>query len=72
MRSRDRLRNLLLAVYVLCCGLAVTWPVYAWFGNSIEPYVFGLPFSLAWVVGWVSLTFVVLVVYHATGGDERG
>ena len=60
-------RNLLFAIYVLCCLGAVTWPGYAWLGNRIEPYVLGLPFSLAWIVGWVVMTFLVLVVYHATG-----
>ena len=72
MGTRDRIRNLLLGGYAVSCLLAMTWPVYARFGNSIEPYVLGLPSSLAWVVGWVLMTFVVLVAYHATGGDERG
>jgi hypothetical protein len=70
--SRDRLRNLLLGIYVVACMAALTWPAYAWFGNSIRPYVLGLPLSLAWVVAWVVMTFVVLVIYHGTGGDERG
>jgi hypothetical protein len=72
MRTRDRIRNLLLGVYSVSCLLAMTWPVYDRFGNSIEPYVLGLPRSLAWVVGWVLMTFVVLIAYHATGKDERG
>jgi len=70
--TRDRIRNLLLGIYAVCCLLALIWPVYARFGNSIEPYVLGLPHSLAWVVGWVLVTFFVLVAYHATGRDERG
>ena len=48
------------------------WRVLAWcdwLGNRIEPYVLGLPFSLAWVVGWVLLSFVALVAYHSTGQD---
>jgi hypothetical protein len=72
MGRRDRIRNLLLGIYAVTCLLAMTWPVYDRFGNSIEPYVLGLPHSLAWVVGWVLATFVVLVAYHLTGGDERG
>ena len=31
----------------------------------------GLPFSLAWIVGWVLMTFLVLVVYHVTGERSR-
>ncbi len=67
-----RLRHLLFGLYVLLCLGAMTWPGYAWFGNSIEPYVLGLPFSLAWVVAWVLLTFVVLTAYHYTGPSEEG
>jgi len=72
MKTKLRLRNLLFGVYVVLCLGAVCWPGYAWFGSSITPYVLGLPFSLAWVVGWVLLTFVLLSVYHATGEREAG
>ena len=40
------LRDLLFALYVLCCVGALTWPGYDWLGNRIEPMVLGLPFSL--------------------------
>ena len=71
------MRHLLLAVYTLICLAALTWPGYAWFGNSIEPYVLGVPFSLAWVILWVLLTFLALVTYHSLGelseqGKTRG
>lgn len=66
-----RLRHGLLAVYSLLCFAALTWPGYAWLGNGVEPYVLGLPFSLAWNVGWVVLTFVVLAAYHrGTHGED--
>ncbi len=65
------LRNLLFALYVLCCVGALTWPGYDWLGNRIEPLVWGVPFSLAWIMGWVGLTFLVLVIYHASGGPEK-
>ena len=60
------MRNLLFALYVLLCLLALTWPGYDVFGARIEAYVLGLPWSLAWVVFWVALTLVALVLYHAT------
>ncbi len=59
-----RIGDWLLGLYVICCVAALTWPGYAWLGNRIEPYILSLPFSLAWVVGWVVLTFFVLVAYH--------
>lgn len=64
------LRRRLLAGYALVCLLALVWPGYAVVGNHETPYVLGLPLSFAWNVGWVSLTFLVVVVYHLTGHEE--
>ncbi|HJL20466.1 MAG TPA: DUF3311 domain-containing protein [Sandaracinaceae bacterium LLY-WYZ-13_1] len=60
-------------LYALVCLSALTWPGYAWLGNRVAPRVLGLPLSLAWNVGWIAATFVVLVVYHRlrTGRDGR-
>lgn len=72
---RSRTGDWLLGVWVVTCAFALTWPGYAWLGNRIEPYVAGVPASLAWVVGWVVATFFVLVAYHVwrerrdAGGD---
>ena len=65
------MRNTLFGLYVVVCVAALTWPGYDRLGNSIEPYVLGVPFSLAWVVGWVLLTFVALVLYHNTGESRE-
>ena len=65
-----KLRHVLFAIYVMLCLGAMIWPGYAWYGNSIEPYVLGLPFSLAWIMGWVMLTFFVLVAYNATDEEK--
>jgi hypothetical protein len=45
--------------------LAIVWPVYPLAG-SIQPYVLGLPFSFAWVVGWLIVVFVALVLLYCT------
>jgi Protein of unknown function (DUF3311) len=39
------------------------------FANRVEPYVFGLPFLLAWLVGCVLLTSLVLAVVRLI--DDR-
>ncbi len=62
-------RDVAFGLYCATCLGALTWPGYDWVGNRIEPYVLSLPFSLAWNVGWVLLTFVVLVAYHLTRPD---
>jgi hypothetical protein len=65
------LRHRLLAIYFVLCALALVWPGYAWLGNRVEPWVLGLPLSFAYNIGWVVLTFAVLVVFHLSGEDER-
>lgn len=65
------LRDALLAVYFVVCALAVTWPGFALFGNSVEPRVLGLPWSFAWSIGWILATFVALLAYHLTAADPE-
>ena len=64
-------RNVLLALYVALALFMLCWPGYAMFGNSIEPYVLGLPFSLAWIVFWVFASFLALVAFYLTDPAER-
>lgn len=69
-RRSARRRGIVLAVVavVLLAGLALGWPVYP-LVPPLEPYVLGLPFSFAWVVGWLAVVFGALLVLYRT--DER-
>jgi hypothetical protein len=49
------------------------------FVNSVEPLVFGMPFVLGWLVGWVILGSIIMAIVYAcdplngkagAGGDE--
>lgn len=40
------------------------------FVNRLEPRIFGLPFLLAWIVGWIILTPVFMAVVYRI--DRRG
>ena len=67
MNPRRPRETWLHAGFGLYCAVtlaAVTWPIYPALGNRVRPLVLGLPFSLAWIVGWVVLTFVVLALYE--------
>lgn len=55
---------------VLVAGIALIWPVYP-LASSIRPYVLGLPFSFAWVVGWLVVVFVALVLYYRIDDSDR-
>lgn len=58
------------AAYCATALVAVTWPVFPMLGNRLRPFVLGLPFSLAWLVGWVLATLVALVLYERFGHRE--
>ena len=66
------LRHALFAAYVLVCALSVTGVLFR--GVQTRPgLVLGLPWGLAWVVGWAALTFVALVIFDGTrpADDDR-
>jgi hypothetical protein len=47
--------------------LAALIPVIAligapWFANRVEPIILGMPFLLAWIIGWILVTSVCMYV----------
>jgi hypothetical protein len=45
------------------------------FVNDVEPLVFGMPFVLAWIVGWVVIGSLIMAIIYAcdpvnSAGDE--
>jgi hypothetical protein len=34
------------------------------FANRVNPYVFGMPFLLAWIVAWVIATSIIMAVIY--------
>ncbi len=63
MRPR-RWPHVMLAAWTALVLFALTWPGYDVLGNRVEPLVLGLPFCLAWIVGWSLATCGVLSVYY--------
>jgi predicted PurR-regulated permease PerM len=51
-------------LYFAASAAALVWPIYPWLGNRIEPRVFGLPFSLVWVLGVIVCNFGVLALLY--------
>lgn len=49
----------LAGAYMMTALVFVTWPGLVPFAR-IEPLVFGLPFSMAWIAMWVAGTVVML------------
>ena len=42
--------------FIIAIALIMIFPIYG-LGNRVEPYVFGMPFSMFWVVFWISVEF---------------
>ncbi len=41
------------------------------FANRVEPYVFGLPFILFWIVLWVILTSAIMAIIYRLDPANR-
>jgi hypothetical protein len=60
-----------LVVFFVVYFSALSWPVMQGF-NRVEPFILGLPFSMAWVVAWVLLGWLVLILrYRSDRRAER-
>ncbi|KIG15627.1 hypothetical protein DB30_05375 [Enhygromyxa salina] len=62
--SRSKWALRLSVLYFALSAAALVWPIYPWLGNRIEPRVFGLPFSLIWVLGVILCNFAVLLLLY--------
>ena len=70
-RRRRRWPHVALAAWVVATVGALTWPGYDLLGNHVDPLVLGVPFSLAWIVGWALATFVALSAYFLLTEGRR-
>ena len=52
-----------LLAFFIVIFLATMWPIYPAF-NRIFPFVFGIPFSLFYVVSLTALSFLGLLTFH--------
>ncbi len=68
---RQLIPHVLFGVWFAATAIALVGPVAEWAGARIEPYVLGLPFSLAWSACWALGMFVALALYYrATDGGR--
>jgi hypothetical protein len=50
----------------------LVWPLYPWLGNHVHPRVFGLPWSLVYVLLVIASNFAaLLVLYRLRVVDDR-
>lgn len=56
--------------YFVLMLVFVTWPGFVPFARA-EPFVLGLPFSMAWIAGWVAGSVVVLALLDRVEKHHR-
>ena len=49
----------LFSIFIL---LMLIFPVFS-LGNRVEPFILGLPFSMAWVIFWIVVEFIGLLIF---------
>ena len=71
-RRRPRRATGAFVAFTIAMVLVMIFPVYG-LGNRVEPFVLGLPWSLAWVVFWIGVEFVGLIAFYLyEHGGEGG
>ena len=63
-----RTARVLTALYFAAMLFSVTWPGMTLF-SQVYPLVLGLPFSMAWIAGWIAGS--VLVLYLLDRVEKR-
>lgn len=69
--SRIGARHIAYGLFVACTLACLGWPGYPALADKIEPFILGLPFSLAWNVGWVLLSFLALSLFYLADHGGR-
>lgn len=58
--------QLLLIIPFIGMGVLLPW------ANRAEPYVFGLPFLLFWIVLWMLLSSLILLIVYKLDPENEG
>ncbi|MEX0660394.1 MAG: hypothetical protein WEA58_10965 [Balneolaceae bacterium] len=67
--SAYRLNRIIFTMVMILATLAVVWPGHAIF-SSATPLIFGLPLSFAWIILWVTISFVAMLALHFSDNKD--
>ena len=60
------------AAYFVASTALLVWPAYGWWGNRVDPRVFGLPWSLASILIVIASNTIVLAVLYRLRAVDPG
>lgn len=67
---RIRANRFFIVFIAFLASLSIMWPVYPLF-SGIEPLIFGLPVSFAWIILWVIISFAALYALYLSDNKQE-
>ena len=68
MKKKDKI-NLYFFLFSIFILALLIFPVYN-LGNRVDPFIFGIPFSLFWIVACIFIQFIGIVFFLFIDKEE--
>ena len=68
MKKKDKI-NLYFFLFSIFILALLIFPVYN-LGNRVDPFIFGIPFSLFWIVACILIQFIGIVFFLFIDKEE--
>ncbi len=68
MKRKDKI-NLYFFLFSLFILTLLIFPIYG-IGNRVEPFIFGIPFSLFWIIACILMQFVGILFFLFIDKEE--
>ena len=68
MKRKDKI-NFYFFLFSICILAFLVFPIYS-LGNRVDPFIFGLPFSLFWIIACILIQFVGILFFLFIDKEE--
>ena len=68
MKRKDKI-NLYFFLFSIFILVLLIFPVYN-IGNRVDPFIFGIPFSLFWIIACILIQFIGILFFLFIGKKE--
>ena len=68
MKRKDKI-NFYFFVFSILILVLLIFPIYS-VGNRVDPFIFGIPFSLFWIVSCILIQFVGILFFLFIDKEE--
>ena len=68
MKRKDKINFYFFLFSIFILALLI-FPIYS-FGNRVDPFIFGIPFSLFWIIACILMQFVGILFFLCIDKEE--